>query len=419
MISMAQQPPTDPALDPEPPRRRGLRLGSFVLWYAVPAFAALAVVAYIAGLVVWHANPPIVPVAGVSMRPTLHAGDLVVVKGVDPTTLRKGDIIAFRTPQFARDKYGLPAALVHRIVSVKKDPTGLVFRTKGDANPGPDVFQLHGDDVVGKDVLRLPGAGYPLLFFRSKQGKIFLGALAVVIVAYFLLGFVEERRLHVQTTALTVEAVLAETRELKKAISSERLPDVSQPVADLPPERPHLAEFELAPAYREVEPDSELALPGPQVDFAQLEAEIHRVVSASDETRQTMGALVGAIGEYGEHLRSHTAVMQNLAATTEQLYHATAELRAFIAAGATPSAPPAAPAIGAPEPEALPAPAPAASQAAPVAAAPAPAPAAGLELPPPVLPERLARAVEAASGAEAELRSLLGAWLPGDHDSPR
>ena len=50
----------------------------------------------------------------------------------------------------------------------------------------------------------------------------------------------------------------------------------------------------------------------------------------ADENRETMRQLVGAIGEYGQHLQSHTAVMQGLASTTAELQGATMEMREAI-----------------------------------------------------------------------------------------
>lgn len=65
---------------------------------------------------------------------------------------------------------------------------------------------------------------------------------------------------------------------------------------------------------------------------------LERVESELREERETMRELVGAIAEYGEHLRSHTAVMQGLAATTVELQRATAGLR--LAVAPTPAAGP-------------------------------------------------------------------------------
>jgi hypothetical protein len=44
-----------------------------------------------------------------------------------------------------------------------------------------------------------------------------------------------------------------------------------------------------------------------------------------------MRELVGAVGEYGRHLQSHTAVMQALAAATGDLQATTADMREFLA----------------------------------------------------------------------------------------
>lgn len=185
----------------------------------LPGLALAAVIAYALGAVVWHANPPVVPVAGVSMRPALQPGDLVVLTGVDPQRLRAGEVVAFAVPGPARSRYGLPGHLVHRIVKVEHTPAGLVFQTKGDANPGPDVFVVPSGDITGRMVTRLPGLGYPLLFFHSRQGLIFLAALAAVVVVYFLLGLLEERRAYVETTAAAMGRVLAEIERLSAAVA--------------------------------------------------------------------------------------------------------------------------------------------------------------------------------------------------------
>lgn len=269
------------------------RLGSGFVWGVLPTIVLLLVAGYIGMATVGHVNPPVVPVSGVSMRPTLQAGDLVFLKGVDPKTLKKGDIVAVSVPDSARKQYDLPAHIVHRIIKVGHDEQGLVFTTKGDSNAGPDVFVTHANDVIGELRFDVPGAGYPFLFFRSRQGEIFLGAAALLLVLYFGLGLLEERRIVVEGTAVTMQMVLDETQVLRETIArAERMraPD-------------HLLE------------------------------EVVQSNARSDETAETMRRLVGAIAEYGEHLRSHTAVMQNLAATTRELQRATEALGSGVRAG--------------------------------------------------------------------------------------
>jgi signal peptidase I len=273
------------------------RAASVALWYVLPALALAAVAAYILGATIGHANPPVVPVEGVSMRPALQAGDLIVLTGVDPARLRTGDIVAVTVPKSARDQYSLPAHVVHRIVRIEHTRAGLVFITKGDANSGPDVFQSRSGDIVGKLRLDLPGLGYPLLFFRSRQGEIFLAAAALVALVYFLLGLFEERRAYVEGSVLTMQTLLEETQQLKLAIASaERLGRVAA---------------------------------APQASD-RLADEVRASSDRSTEVQHVMDRLVGAVGEYGEHLRSHTAVMENLAATTAELSAATAALRSTL-----------------------------------------------------------------------------------------
>ena len=273
-------------------RSRAARLGSFVLWYALPALVVLAVGAYIFGATVGRANPPAVPVEGTSMRPTLVTGDLVILKGVDPKKLRKGDVIAFHVPAQQRQQFGLPANMVHRIIRVKHDSLGRFFITKGDGNSAKDGFYTRPNAVIGEMVTKVPGLGYPLLFFRSRQGEIFLAACVLVAISYFLLGVVEERRVYAEETSVTMETLLSDTRELK---------DV------------------LATAHT-------LTAPAVTVDTGELQEEVRAAREQSAETSATMRELVGAVSEYGKHLRSHTAVMQNLAATTAELSRAAAGL---------------------------------------------------------------------------------------------
>jgi hypothetical protein len=80
-------------------------------------------------------------VAGSSMRPTIVAGDVITVRGVDPAELRVGDIVAFRRGN---------SLCVHRIIDLARSPGGLlVFRTAGDGNPGDDGIQS-GDALIGR-----------------------------------------------------------------------------------------------------------------------------------------------------------------------------------------------------------------------------------------------------------------------------
>lgn len=364
---MKSSPSSGAAPSSSRPGFKWARAGSILLWYGVPALAVTLVLAYIGLAVAWRANPPAVPVLGGSMRPTLHAGDLAFVKGVDPTTLRKGDIIAFRVPKALQEKYDVPATYIHRIVRADHGQDGSAFRTKGDAVGGPDPFWTRDSNVVGQVIGAAPGGGYPILFFRSRQGQLFAGTAALVLLIYFLLGVLDQRREFAEMNVLTMAQIVDEARTLKETMerqTSSSRPPPSGAQGTAPPSQrscsrgchvlPPTAKFDPhngerlpvvdAPALTTydtpyVPVPSHLALVSydptlhpPAIDFAKLEQEIHRAVASSEDVQDTMRGLVGAISDYGEHLRSHTAVMQNLAASTGELHSAAAEMRQLLAA---------------------------------------------------------------------------------------
>lgn len=296
------------------------RLGRAFLWYVLPGLVLVAVGAYVGGAVALHADPPAVPVEGQSMHPTLQTGDLVILEGVDPATLKKGDIIALHVPGNARSEYKLPADIVHRIIKVEHIDGGLVFQTKGDANPGPDVFTTPASDVVGKMVARLPGLGYPFLFFRSRQGEIFLGAAVLVLVVYFLLGLFEDRRAQAEASAAVVQDLLRESAALKEVISKAKGESAA---------RAH----DVAPLLLGTGTSSGVE------GLGRLAEEVAKTGERARGTQETMHQLVAAVGEYGEHLMSHTAVLRGLAATTAELQQAASNLNSALGRQPVPTVP--------------------------------------------------------------------------------
>lgn len=387
------------------PKRRQAKYGdsvvarwlSHVFWYGLPTLIVLLVLGYVALIVAWHVQRPVLPVRGTSMNPVLHAGDLVFVKSADTMALKKGDIIAFNTTQKAQDKYGVPATYVHRIFKVHRiRGGGRMFETKGDNVPGPDPFYTSASNVVGKYVTHVRRAGYPLIFFRSRQGEIFLVAVALIMLAYFLVGFWERRQLQEEGYQFTLATLVQEARTLTTRMEGVTAtprgpPPAAEASTALPPKHgPRLLDVEGTPpadavlcshgchillpgarfdphtgepvegvaepietAAQPLLPAVPAAAPPSGVDFEQLERELHETVASTGEVRDTMRQLLAAVGEYGEHLRSHTAVMQGLAATTDQLRQATVEMRdtlGSVAAGAPTTPTPAPPAA---EPVAL------------------------------------------------------------------
>jgi signal peptidase I len=291
-----------------PNEKTGLvaRSARLFLWFILPVFAVLMVLLYVGDSVVNHVYPPVVPVSGLSMRPVLQAGDLVFLKGVSPKSLRVGDVIAVNVPVIDQKQYALPSRIVHRIVRIKHDQLGPLFVTKGDANAGVDVFATRSNNVIGKLQFKITGLGYPFLFFRSRQGLIFLGSAALLFLLYFVMGIFEDRRIAVSGNAFTLEMLLAETRELRESLAIAR------------------------------EPQAGAMVDTPHPDFVrgvdELKQEVRMTRESGAQTSDDMRQLIGAVSEYGKHLQSHTAVMQNLASATFDLQRATAKLSADVGA---------------------------------------------------------------------------------------
>jgi len=102
-----------------------------------------------------------------SMGPTVKVGSLLLTRPVDVDALRVGDVITYRSP-------GNHTTLTHRIVSMRQEKGDWVFKTKGDASPGPDPQEVILRGQVSKMVFDIPYLGYVVDFARSIQGVLLL-----------------------------------------------------------------------------------------------------------------------------------------------------------------------------------------------------------------------------------------------------
>ena len=89
-------------------------------------------------------------VSGVSMRPSLRVGDIVLTKEVDPGSLEVGDVIRYRRQQ---------GSVLHRIRAIERTGSGLVFVTQGDNNNAADPPVLP-QQIEGKMVANVPKVGW-------------------------------------------------------------------------------------------------------------------------------------------------------------------------------------------------------------------------------------------------------------------
>jgi hypothetical protein len=132
----------------------------------------------------------------------------------------------------------------------------------------------------------------------SWQGVTVAASVAGLLLAYLPLRVWHDRRsFHLEGS---IEDLRQRTDGLQMALVADSARGASSPVGDAP--------SNLEPAISAL---------------AELVTEVRITNDQNRDSAAMLRELVGAVSEYGVHLRSHTAVMQNLATTTEELREAT------------------------------------------------------------------------------------------------
>jgi len=127
--------------------------------------------------VILSTESPLMVVSSGSMIPTLNVGDIILVRGVDPSTVTVGTIIIFHSPY----DYSMP--IVHRVMAISNDSGTIFFQTKGDNNPGPDGWSVPGQNLMGVYVAKLPYVGLISLELRGPLGVTLIILLVGLIIA--------------------------------------------------------------------------------------------------------------------------------------------------------------------------------------------------------------------------------------------
>lgn len=151
------------------------------------------------------------------------AGDLVLVKAVDPATLKEGDIIAY-TSQNA-DNYG--ETVTHKIRRLTTDANGEPgFVTYGTTTDTDDETVVTYPFVLGKYSSRIPKVGKFFQFLKTTPGYI-----VCILVPFLLLILMEgircirlfrkykaEQQAALQAEREQVEAERAETQRMMQEL---------------------------------------------------------------------------------------------------------------------------------------------------------------------------------------------------------
>ncbi len=138
-------------------------------------------------------DSPITVVHGPSMEPTYEDGDILLVKHVDPASLKVGDVIVFLNPNIPQCRtdpdFSPRCRIVHRIVGIETEWGELYFVTQGDnpvTNPRPDVGRVSPELILGVPVLHIPvpQLGHLLLFLQRPLVRVAIAAALVLLLVW-------------------------------------------------------------------------------------------------------------------------------------------------------------------------------------------------------------------------------------------
>ncbi len=199
-----------------------------------------------------------------SMKATdFDAGDLVIIKQTDPSTLKEGDIISFQSPD--ESNYG--EIVTHKIREVTTDDEGhpgfITYGTTTDSNDqGIVTYNL----VIGKYQGHIPKVGTFFNFLKSVPGY-----FICIFTPFFILILVQARnsiKLFRKYKKEQMEEIQAEKKSLeeervKSQEMMEQLMQMQQAMekngGQLPPE--YLAQMQAAQSAK---PPADAPQPEPQ-----------------------------------------------------------------------------------------------------------------------------------------------------------
>ncbi|MCR4770749.1 MAG: signal peptidase I [Oscillospiraceae bacterium] len=149
-----------------------------------------------------------------SMAPTFYSGDMIIIKKVDPASLKVGDIITFHT--IIENQYVLNT---HRIAVIDEENGYRRYTTKGDNNSVSDQHIIADGDIVGKYAGKVSKLGKVMDFLSSSVGFL------VVIVLPLLIFFIYQIY-HLITVSMKLKRATAlETAEEQAKILSASASD--------------------------------------------------------------------------------------------------------------------------------------------------------------------------------------------------
>lgn len=151
-------------------------LGLALSWAALVVVALVAIVAIIVPRAT--GSTPLAILTG-SMDPTYPPGTLVVVKPLDPTEVKVGDVITYQLES------GKPTLVTHRVVELGLRADGeRQWVTQGDANDAPDELPVRAVQLRGRVWYHLPYVGHVTVALGNGGRGTIVALVAGAFIAY-------------------------------------------------------------------------------------------------------------------------------------------------------------------------------------------------------------------------------------------
>ena len=110
------------------------------------------------------------------MEPSIHFGDVILVKKCKENKLNIGDIITFKNNN---------EVITHRILEIEKNEgKETLYITKGDNNNTEDIGKVTFSSIIGKSVLIIPYLGKIIMAIDNKL--IFLIIILIILILVFM-----------------------------------------------------------------------------------------------------------------------------------------------------------------------------------------------------------------------------------------
>lgn len=108
-----------------------------------------------------------------SMKSEIDAGDLVLTKEVEPSSIQKNDIIAYKDNELV---------VTHRVIDIVYENGEKHFITKGDNNELKDPGYVLEKNIEGLYINKLSGLGNVAMFIQTPTGIIISLSIPLAIL---------------------------------------------------------------------------------------------------------------------------------------------------------------------------------------------------------------------------------------------